>query len=134
MYAHKNTKKGFAALISVIIISTIILIIAVTLSTSNFYERYDILASEMKERSMANAEACVDEGLLLIANGVNNLATTTKVFNAIDSCSLGPIPSSGNPRIFYTQANTSNYFTLLKISVDPNTISVNSWEEVSTSN
>ncbi|MFZ2523105.1 MAG: hypothetical protein WAW92_01835 [Minisyncoccia bacterium] len=132
MQDYKNTQNGFVALISVVIISSIIVMVALTLSTSSFYERYNILASELKERSLSNAEACADEGLLLIANNKAHLTTSTIAFNSMDSCTLGPIPSSGNPRILFVTANTGNYFTNLKINVDPTTLLVNSWEEIAT--
>lgn len=124
--------KGFVALMSVTIISAILLIIAVTISTSSFYERYEILGAELKERSLSNAEACADEGLLLLANNESHTATTTTTLTNSDTCTLGPIPSSGNPRIYYSTSNKGNYVTNLKISADPTTISVNSWEEIGT--
>ncbi len=132
MQDRNKKNKGFIALMSVIFISAILLLISVTLSTSSFYERYSILSSELKERSLGNAEACAVEGLLKIANNDLHLSTTTTIINATDRCSLGPINPSLNPRIFYAFASTSNYFTNIKISVDPVTLLVNSWEEIAT--
>ena len=132
MYDHKKTKRGFVALISVIMVSAVLMLIAVTLSTSNFFERYDILGSELKEKSSANAEACADYGLLVLANNESVLGTTTINISSSETCLLGPIPTSGNPRIFYVQSVSGNYFTTYKISVDPSTISVVSWEEIAT--
>lgn len=130
MSDHKN--KGFIALISVVFISAILLLIAITLSTSTFYERYDILGAELKEKSLSNAEACADIGLLLIANGESHLGTTTEQVTPYDNCKLGPIPSSGNPRIYYATASVNGYTTNLKISVNPATFSINSWQEIGT--
>ncbi len=128
----KNKKSGFIALISVILVSAILLLIAVTLSVSNFFERYAILDSEFKERSVTNAEACAREGLLLIANNTVNLSTTTITISSGNTCKLGPIQSSGDPRIFYVQSNVFNFYTNLKISVHPNDLSIVSWEEIAT--
>lgn len=132
MQEIKNKKNGFVALMSVVIISAILLILAITISSSSIFERYDILASELKERSLSNAEACADEALLLIANNENHTATTTTTLTAKDQCTIGPIPTSGNPRIFFTTSSYAGYTTNLKISVDPTTISVNYWEEIGT--
>lgn len=129
---NKNKQKGFVALISVIFVSAILIIVTFTLSSSSFNERHILFSSEMKERSLANAEACADDGLLIIANNSLHTSTTTVSFNSIDNCTLGPIPTSGNPRIFYATSNTSNFVTNLKISVNPTTLFVNSWEEIAT--
>ena len=114
---------------SVIIICVILVLITSTLSLTGFYGRFNMLDSELKERSSAAAEACIDQGLLLIANATSHTATTTYVFYP-SQCDLGPIPGSGNPRIFYTQASTSNYFTTYKISANPTTFVINSVEEI----
>lgn len=132
MHEYKNTKKGFVALMSVIILSAILLIIVMTLSTSSFFKRYEILGSELKERSLSNAEACVDEGLLIIANNESHNSTTTTILSSLDSCTLSPIPNSGNPKIFYATSNMRNYVTNIKVTVDPSTVSVISWEEIPT--
>ncbi|MFZ2569477.1 MAG: GIY-YIG nuclease family protein [Minisyncoccia bacterium] len=123
---------GFVALISVVIISAVLMLVALTLSTTSFSERYNVLASEFKERSSGNAEACVDEGLLMIANGNGSTGTSTVNLTLDDFCELGPVPQSGDPRIFYTKANFRNYVTNLKISVNPVTLNVISWEEIGT--
>lgn len=127
-----NIKSGFVALMSVIIISAILLILAVTLSSSSIFERYDILSSEMKEKSLSNAEACIDEALLILANDETHTSTTTTTLTSNDNCTIGPIPGAGNPRIFYVTSNRNGYTTNIKTSVNPLTISVNYWEEIPT--
>src|SRR3989344_8321294 len=69
-YRKLNTKsnKGFVALISAIIISVILLLIATNLSLTGFYSRSNILDGELKEISSGYAEACVDTALLKLAN------------------------------------------------------------------
>ncbi len=133
MYANNPIENnGFIALISVVLISAIMMLIAITLSISSFSQRNNILALEFKERSLTNAEACADEGLLMIANGNSGIATSTINLTSEDFCELGPVPQSGNPRVFYTKANFRNYVTNLKISADPVTLTVISWEEIAT--
>ena len=63
----RKTNSGFIALFSVIIISFVLLIVAVTLNFTGFSGRFNILDSESKERSNALAEACIDSGRLAIA-------------------------------------------------------------------
>jgi len=131
MFVNKNHQRGFIALISAIITSAVLLIIAVALSLSSFYGRYNVLDTELKKMSVGLAEACVEQGLLMLATNTNNPATTTVEVIKGKYCDLGPIPPSGNLRTFLTQASSSSYFTTLKISVNPDTnFSITSWEEV----
>jgi len=125
----KKNNGGFIALISVIIISAILLIVTTTLSMTNFYGRANILSFELKERSRAIAEGCADTGLLFITNNTSHPATTTLTVGK-NTCFLGPIPTSGNPRIFFAKATTTNYSTTLKISVNPTNNAIISWEEI----
>ena len=61
---NKKRNKGFVALMSAIIISVILLLIITNLSLTAFYSRSDVLDSELKDRSSALAEACVDTAIL----------------------------------------------------------------------
>jgi hypothetical protein len=125
---RNNTNKGFIALISAVLISAILLIVATTLSLSSFYGRYNIFDSEMKERSFTLAEACADIALVQLAidSGYSGNATTT-----IDSdeCHIGPVTASGSERIFKTRAIYSDYHSNLRVTVDSSTLSVIAWEE-----
>lgn len=70
MITPKNqNNKAFIALFSVIIISAILVLTAVTLSFSGFYARFNILDTESKERSNALADSCIDSARLAIAEG-----------------------------------------------------------------
>src|SRR5437868_2087955 len=88
----KKIKKdaGFIALMSVIIICVILVLITTTLSFTGFYGRYNILESELKERSSAATEGCIDAGLLIIANNTVHTATTTVILGP-DQCQVGPL-------------------------------------------
>ena len=128
-----NENRGFIALISVIVVSAILILIAVTLSLNQFYDRYNILESEYKERSTSLAEACVDNALLEIANDSGYTGNATSTINGTDQCYVGSIiPSS--IEIFKTRGIYQNSYTNLKIKVDTSggTLTVISWEEIST--
>lgn len=136
MFVDKSKKKkgngGFVALISTVLLSAMLLLIVLTLSTSSFFARYGILSTEFKERSFGSAEACADIGLLMIANKEFLTSSTTLTVTGIGNCTISPIPPTGNPRIFYSKSNINGFITNLKISVDPSTLSVISWEEIGT--
>ena len=63
----KHSERGFIALISALIISAILLIALVASNLTGFYSRFNILDSELKERSNATADACADIALLQFA-------------------------------------------------------------------
>lgn len=123
-----KTNSGFIALMSAIIISVILLLIATNLSLTGFYGRSNILDYELKERSSALAEACVDTALLKLANnpsyGGSEFVNVDKVGG--NDCTIKPVVGD----IIQVQGYYNNiYFTNLEIEFDPSDISVTRWEE-----
>src|SRR4051812_28055059 len=127
-----NTKKqdGFVALISAIIISAVLLIISTSLSFSGFYGRYDILESELKNRSTNIAEACADMAMLKVTNdsSYNPNNEVIPIDNA--NCTIKSVTNNGAQITILIQENYSNYYTNLRILVDSSTFSVISWQEI----
>ncbi|MBI5139715.1 hypothetical protein HZA26_03860 [Candidatus Nomurabacteria bacterium] len=79
MNIRTKNKRGFIALVSVIIISFILLLGSVTLNLSSFRERFNILDSLYKEKSASLGEACIEEARAILANdqtfvGENNIS------------------------------------------------------------
>lgn len=74
MISYNN---GFIALFSVIIVSFILLLAAVSLSFSGFFARFNILDSELKARSDALAEGCLEAALLELAKDNTHLGGDT---------------------------------------------------------
>jgi hypothetical protein len=120
-------KEGFVALISVVIISAILLLVAVTLSLSGYYGRYNILDSELKKRSVAIAEACVDTALLNLANNPSYTGNATTTIGS-DACYVGTVTGAGT-KTLKARSMYKNYYTDLKVVVNASTLSVVSWEE-----
>lgn len=122
--------SGFIALMSSIIFSVILLLIAVTLSFISFSGRFNILDSEMKERSSALADACVDTGLLKLANDSNYPGNETVIVSGSDTCTIDQVATPGiDPQTFVIHADYKNYITNLRIIVDLSDTSIISWEE-----
>lgn len=124
----KNKKGGFVALISTILICSSILIILSTLSVSEFYGRYNILESELKEKSAGLAEACGDAAILKIINEPAYIGNDTVKING-NSCTIGPVSTSGNIKYFTVSSLYKNYNTYYKIKIDKTTFEILSWEE-----
>ncbi len=122
-----KTNTGFIALMSAIIISVILLLIVTNLSFTGFYGRSDILDSELKERSSALAEACVDTALLNLAQNVNYIGD---VIVELDKCTIQSVAGGGSIKTIKVKADYKNYITNLQVLVDStNDMAVVSWEE-----
>ena|SRR3989338_10087446 len=120
-----ETQKGFIALMSAIIISVVLLLMITNLSLTGFYGRFNVLDSELKERSSALAEACVDTALLRIANDPTYPYPTNDPINVDGNDCIIESATGGN---ISTTANYKNYITNLKIEVDSD-LNVTRWEE-----
>jgi len=96
---------------------------------TSFFSRFNALDAELKERSSATADACVDEALAQLAfdplytGGVYSL-------NSLDQCRIGKVKTVGSTVSFAVQATSSgSAVTNLKISANVNDLSVLSWQE-----
>jgi len=133
--ATVSSNGGFVALMSSIIISMILVLIAVTLGSDQFYGRYNILDSELKERSSALADACFDTAMLKLTIDQNYNPLNETVTVGADTCNILRIdpPPSAVDRIIYIQAKYADkYYTNLEITVDTTNLSIKKWEEVPT--
>lgn len=123
--------KGFIALMSAIFISVILLLIASSGSFTGLYGRFNALDSELKERSSALAEACVDTARINLAND-STYTGSQSVALGESVCTIGPVqnntPVSGQ-KTFTTQGIVTHAYTNLKVVVKSSDISVVSWTE-----
>jgi len=120
--------RGFIALISAIIISALLLAIVASSSLGGFNSRFNLFESEMKERTMALADACVDHALLELANDLSYAGNATSTIGA-DTCYVGAITTAGSQKAFKTRAFKNNSYTYLAVTVDSSTLGVLSFEE-----
>ena len=131
MTSEKNN-SGFIALMSSIIISVILLLIAVTLSFTGLNIRFNILDSELKERSNALAEACVDIALLKLVKDSNYQGGEDVTVSGSDTCIIKTINPIIDPVVIDTKAIFKQATTNLRIKVNKSNLKVISWEEVPT--
>lgn len=128
----KINQHGFIALISAIIISAILLLVATAGSMTGFTTRVNILNAEYKERSSALAAACIDHVLLMLSQDYNYPTGYTlpeAVTTPGGNCSVRA-SSGSSPRTFKLQGVYQNAYTDLLISVDPNTPAILSYQEL----
>ena len=132
MILEKREKEsGFIALMSAIILSVILLLIATTLSFTGFYSRFNILDSESKERSSALADACMDVALLGFAQGTP-YSVDTNIIVGENTCLVGGFITSGSQKIFKTRGIYSNSYTNLEVTVNGINFAIISVAEIPT--
>ncbi|MBI3631232.1 MAG: hypothetical protein HY221_02745 [Candidatus Sungbacteria bacterium] len=129
---NHRSDRGFVALISAIIISAVLLLVIAASGLIAFYSRFNILDFELKERSNAAADACVDEALLQIAQDPSYIGGTSISLSPLDKCWIGTVTGSGQ-ETFKVQATSSDTaVTNLQVTFDTSNFSVVSWQEIPT--
>jgi hypothetical protein len=129
MYAN----RGFIALMSAVIISVVLLLTVVTGALSGIFARSNVLDAELKSRSRAVADACLDQALLLITNdpgyGASAPETEYQKFNSLDACELtvsGAVPT----KIIGIQGSSTKAVTNLSATYDTDAKALSSLTEV----
>lgn len=124
-----SLSNGFAALMSVIILSVILLLIATTLSMTGFAGRLNILDSEYKERSLVLAEACVDMAILRLTQNPTYLGNESVSVGG-DTCNIRNFDPNPDPITIETKSTFQKAVTNLRVVVVKSDLSVISWQEV----
>ena len=123
--------RGFIALMSAIIISGVLLMVAAAGSLAGFYTRSNVVDTELKERSVAAADACADQALVGLAVDQNYAGNEARALNSLDVCKISAVTTSGTLKKFTVQATSSAMaVTNLQITYSTTTQSVLSWLEV----
>ena len=137
-YKTRKNNKGFIALMSAIIISFVLIVITVTIGMTSFFGRVNVLDTELKERSSALAEACVDTAILKLSTNQDYLlvpADHSITVTGSDTCdifSLSPTPPRTFPITIKTQAKINNkVYTNFVIIIDSD-YNIVSWDEIPT--
>ncbi len=130
-FCANKSGAGFIALFSVIIISAALMLVAVSLSFSGFYARFNILDSELKAQANALADACVDVALLNLAGNSTFSGNATSSVG-VDSCYIFPIATTTVQATIRTRAVVRNVHTYYRVVVDTTltTLPVLSFEEL----
>jgi len=122
-----NLRRGFIALVSVIIISFILVTGAIGLNFTGFYSRFNVLDSETKERVNALARGCAEKARLELAMDINFIGKKVVNVNSHD-CEYA-VFSGGK---INTKSKIGNIYTYYELYVDLNTpeIVIISFEEL----
>lgn len=124
----KNEHSGFIALLSVVIISTILLVVTTILSFSSFFTRFTVLESEYKARSKTTSEACLNIALLRIAKKITPEGTIH--LSDVDTCTIQSVTTINNQKIIRIQSIFEDSYTNIEVAADSDTFSIISWKEL----
>jgi len=123
-----KVQGGYIALLSAIIISAILMLVAASAGQNGFFTRFNILDSEFKERSLALSQACARVAILELASDRDYSGSATTTVGTED-CYIGPVSATIDQRAFKTRAYVGNAYTNLEVVLDTADLSVISWKE-----
>ena len=93
--ATASSNGGYFALMAAIVISALLLALTFTVSFSGFFSRFNVLASESKEHSMALAEGCVDHAMLALSINPDYSPTNEVVKVGPEECVVESVEGTG---------------------------------------
>ena len=112
---RKKDQKGFAALLPVIIISSILLIVAISSNTAIWSIRSSVLDRELKKQSSLLAEACLEEARFLLARDDTYTGTGELEFES-GTCDFEVFPGWS----IRSEAESNRTYTYLWATVNAN--------------
>ncbi len=115
---------------STVILSSVLLVMVASSSLLGFYTRAIVGDAELKSRSLAAAEGCVDTALVALASDQNYTGGEDQNVNEIDHCHVGVVGTLGSYTMFTTEGTSGNAVTKLYIEYDLKTFSVHAWREL----
>ncbi len=130
-----NSQSGFIAIMSSIIIVLVVTTMAFALGMLGFFNRFNILDSQLKETSFALAEACGDTALLNLANNPNYTPVNEVVSFGSEQCTIVSLQSDTpaiNQTTIKTKAVENTSVSNIQIVVNSDDLSVITWQEIPT--
>ena len=124
----KNRQDGYIAIVSAVIMTAIVIIIALVFSSSNFLGRFDSQSVEMKEIGHRVADGCLDYIRLKLAQGSYS-GTEIKSIGSY-SCTILPISSQSGQYTAEVKVIISNRTVNYKLVIQQGTLNIISLEEL----
>jgi len=127
-----NMQEGFVALISIVVISTVALGIAVSISLLGVGEARSALDFKKGNETLKIAEGCIEESLLRLRDNANYTGGSLNVGDG--SCAI-TISDTGADRTIDVEAEITtpvDYIRNIRVTVKRvgNSINVVSWQEM----
>jgi hypothetical protein len=128
----QNSRQGFAALLTIVVVSAAVLIMAYSASLLGLGELDLGHTSQKGDEASAIADGCMDESFRRLRLNIGYLGETVMTSNG--SCIISVVASGGNRTITVTASTTDNHYKKIEANVTLSAdvlpvITVNSWEE-----
>lgn len=121
-------KEGYIAIISAIIITAILAVIALVFSSSNFLGRFDTENAEMKDVSRELTHGCLEYARLQLSLN-NSYAGGELRTIASSTCYILWVQTQGQNKIVQATSTVNNKNTNLKLTINGTTLKTISEEE-----
>ena len=130
---RKQNNNGYIALVSVLIISAVVLLVAINASLFGISESDVATREYQSSRAFYLAMLCAEDGLMKLKEDINYSGNETLDIEG-GECAILPVEGSGN---FNRTVKTTGTFSdqIRKIKIEINRVNpimnIRSWEEVS---
>src|SRR5258706_16140740 len=114
--SYSSDNNGYVAVVSAIIITAIITLVALATSNSSFFGRYDTETLEFKSISHQVAQGCLDHARLKLAMGL--YSGNENVTIGSYTCHVYAITTNGTQKILQAKATVSNETTNLQLTIN----------------
>jgi len=122
-----NNNTGFIALMTSIIISSVLFLSVTSASTVSFYSRFSVLDYELKSKTREQSLACLEATKLRLGEEINYETTDGLVFipeSPAEYCRIISIKNLGDEIFIETQAKLGRLSTKIKTVLDNTTLNV----------
>lgn len=125
-----ENNNGYLAVTSAVIITAIILAIVGIVSLVAYTSRFNILGAELKERTKALAEACMDVALLQLMRNPSYAGSEIVTVSGSATCEILAVETQGSQKIVKTRAALPGATSNIRAVVTLSPRAIVSWEEV----
>lgn len=123
-------KKGFSTLFVVIILGSIALSLAVSISTSSLWSVQSSILTKQENKARSVANACAEVALEAMKQN-NSYTGSDTVSLGGENCDYTVTNTGGNSREISVVAVVDNVTRKLEITTDSfNPLNINSWKEI----
>lgn len=124
-----SNQGGFIALTTSVILSMMILLVAISLSSANLFNRFSVVDFGNKQISYSVARSCLGYALLNLAQSSGYVGNITLQVSSY-TCVLGTITTDGANKVITALSQINGATTNLKLTVVSATLSTVSLEEL----
>lgn len=128
---RKNPRGGYIAIMSSIVLSLVLMVVAISLGSSSLFTRLNVADFGNKQLSYFIARSCLNEALLKLADSSSYTGNETLMISS-RACTLSAITTSAPNKIIQAKAIINGATTNLKLTVNSTSLSTVSLEELPT--